>query len=270
MLQARSKHSPARLTVMAEPAGGEPDIARVASLFSDPRRACVLMALADGRALPAGRLAQEAGVAPSTVSNHLTILLNHGLLTVLKQGRHRYYRLATPQVETILEALAGVAPQKPITSLRDHTKAHALRAARTCYNHLAGTAGVQLFSDMIESGWITGGDGHHDPDSRVDRLSSNGRGTQYRLTARGADTLGTHGLPDRLLATTQPLRYCIDWTEQAHHLAGPLGQAITDRLFELGAISRGTVARSVSINEGSLIDAIGGCTNRQPHQAPLP
>src|SRR5262245_47661212 len=136
---------------MTQPTGGEPDIAAVAALFADARRARVLMALADGRALPAGRLAQEAGVAASTASNHLALLLDHGLVTATKQGRHRYYRLATPHVEKILEALAGLAPQKPITSLREHTRAHALRSGRTCYNHLAGKAGVRLFADMISS-----------------------------------------------------------------------------------------------------------------------
>ncbi|MGC7094627.1 ArsR/SmtB family transcription factor [Amycolatopsis lurida] len=234
---------------MAEPIRGEPDIAAVAALFADTRRARVLLALADGRALPAGRLAQEAGVAASTASNHLGILLDRGLVTVLKQGRHRYYRLATPQVEKILEALAGLAPRKPITSLREHTRARAVRTGRTCYHHLAGRAGVRLFADLIECGWLEGGDGRHDPDSAVDRLSAPGRGNQYRLTATGAAALGAHGIADHLLSTTRPVRYCVDWTEQAHHLAGPLGRAITDRLFDLGAISRGTVPRSVVIGD---------------------
>lgn len=138
---------------------GEPDIAGVASAFADPRRARVLMALADGRALPAGRLAQEAGVSASTISNHLAVLLNHELVAVEHQGRHRYYRLATDDVEGVLEALARLAPRTPITSLRGHTRAHAVRRARTCYRHLAGQAGVDLFQRFIAAGWITGGDG---------------------------------------------------------------------------------------------------------------
>src|SRR4051812_39195195 len=101
---------------------GEPDIAGVASAFADPRRARVLMALADGRALPAGRLAQEAGVSASTISNHLAVLLNHELVAVEQQGRHRYYRLLTDDVEGVLEALARLAPAAPISSLRAHTR----------------------------------------------------------------------------------------------------------------------------------------------------
>lgn len=98
------------MTTTAGTAGGDPDLAHVAVAFADPRRVRVLVALADGRALPAGRLAEEAGVAASTVSNHLAILLDHGLVTVWQQGRHRYYRLTGPDVEGVLEALARLAP----------------------------------------------------------------------------------------------------------------------------------------------------------------
>lgn len=226
---------------------GEPNIAGVASAFADARRARVLMALADGRALPAGRLAQEAGVSASTISNHLAVLLNHELVAVEQLGRHRYYRLATDDVEGVLEALARLAPRTPITSLRAHTRAHAIRSARTCYRHLAGQAGVELFRRLVAAGWIAGGDGLHRPEITGDRLSSPGKGDQYRLTASGAESLEAWGVTHDRLSTARPLRYCIDWTEQAHHLAGPLGTAITDRLFELGWITRGPVPRSVSV-----------------------
>jgi DNA-binding transcriptional ArsR family regulator len=205
------------------------------------------MALADGRALPAGRLAEEAGVAASTISNHLAILLQHGLVTVEQQARHRYYSLAGAEVEGVLEALARLAPRTAVTSLRQHTKAAALRNARTCYRHLAGQLGVRLFRQMLHAGWITGGDGHHDPTIACDRLSAPGKGTQYQLTHRGAKALGQWNLPPGVLTQERPLRYCIDWTEQAHHLAGPLGTAITDRFFELGWITRGTIPRSVRL-----------------------
>lgn len=228
---------------------GEPDIARVATAFADARRARVLMALADGRALPAGRLAEEAGVSASTISNHLTVLLNHGLVTVDQQGRHRYYRLATHEVEGVLEALARLAPQTPITSLRAHTRTNAVRTARTCYRHLAGQVGVELFQRYINVGWITGGDGIHHPERSGDKLSSSGKGEHYRLTTTGAEALTEWGIEARLLSTTRPLRYCIDWTEQAHHLAGPLGTAVTDHLFGLGWIARNNVPRSVDITD---------------------
>ncbi|MGC4934427.1 ArsR/SmtB family transcription factor [Gordonia sp. DT30] len=225
---------------------GQPDIAGLASAFADPRRVRVLVALADGRALPAGRLAQEAGVAASTVSNHLSVLLAHELVTVEQQGRHRYYRLANGEVERVLSALAALAPQTPVTSLREHTRAAALRTARTCYHHLAGQAGTELFRRFLGAGWITGGDGLHHPGTD-DRLSAPGRAVDYSLTSRGADALASWQIPSRLLATGQPLRYCVDWTEQAHHLGGPLGTAVTARLLDLGWIRRGRVPRSIRV-----------------------
>lgn len=228
---------------------GEPDIAHIATAFADARRARVLKALADGRALPAGRLAEEAGVSASTISNHLTVLLNHGLVTVDKQGRHRYYRLATHEVEGVLEALAKLAPRTPITSLRAHTRAHAVRAARTCYRHLAGQAGVDLFQRFISAGWITGSDGLHHPELAGDRLSSSGKGQHYRLTLSGSEALAEWGIEQSLLSTTRSLRYCIDWTEQAQHLAGPLGTTITAHLFDLGWIVRNKIPRSVDITD---------------------
>lgn len=229
--------------------GGDPEIARVAAVFADPRRARVLTALADGRALPAGRLAEEAGVAASTISNHLAILLNHGFVTARQEGRHRYYRLASADVEGVLEALARLAPRAPVTSLREHTKASALRTGRTCYRHLAGRLGVRVFRRMIDVDWVAGGDGLHHPDESEDRLSAPGKGTRYRLTGPGARALAQLGVPEAALSTTRALRYCVDWTEQAHHLAGPLGTAVTGRLFDLAWITRGTVPRSVRLTE---------------------
>ncbi|WP_018180439.1 ArsR/SmtB family transcription factor [Jongsikchunia kroppenstedtii] len=222
----------------------DPDLAGVASAFADPRRIRVLMALCDGRALPAGRLAAEAGVSASTVSNHLSVLLKQSLVDVEQHGRNRYYRLATPHVEAVLEALAGLAPQRPITSLRQHTRARALRTGRTCYRHLAGRLGVDLFRSMLTRGWIIGGDGRFHPDTG-DRLSAPGSSTDYRLTADGADQLAEFGLPQRLLRPGVALTYCVDWTEQAHHLSGPLGTAIATTMFDAGWIVRGTTPRSV-------------------------
>ncbi|MFJ3956874.1 ArsR/SmtB family transcription factor [Arthrobacter sp. NPDC090010] len=237
---------------------GEPDIAAVAAAFADPRRARVLMALSDGRALPAGRLAEEAGVSASTVSNHLAMLLNRRLVTVEQQGRSRYYRLATQEVEGVLEALARLAPREPITSLRVHTRMHALRSGRTCYRHLAGQAGVALFRRMIAADWVEGDDGLYRPERDGDRLSAPGKGNHYRLTDNGITALSDWGIAAEHLTATPPLRYCVDWTEQAHHLAGPLGTAIASRLFDLGWAFRGTVPRSVEITtEGSAgLDAL--------------
>lgn len=100
---------------------------------------------------------------------------------------------------------------------------------------------------MIDAGWVAGGDGRHRPGDTTDRLSAPGKGTGYRLTADGAGMLAKLGVPETVLNTTTPLRYCVDWTEQAHHLSGPLGAAVTDRLFELDWITRGVVPRSIQV-----------------------
>src|SRR5438270_2405810 len=109
---------------------GDADIASVGALVSDPARGRILLALGDGRALPASVLADEAGVASSTASAHLGKLLDGGLLTVEQHGRHRYFRISKPEVGELLEALARLAPAEPVRSLRQGTKAQALRFAR--------------------------------------------------------------------------------------------------------------------------------------------
>src|SRR6266511_3670464 len=126
------------VTVGYTPMNGDTNISAIASVLADPGRCRVLAALGDGRALPASMLAAEAGVAPSTASEHLSKLVRAGLLTVERHSRHRYFRLAGPDVADLLEALARVAPPSPVRSLREGTRAHALRSARTCYDHLAG------------------------------------------------------------------------------------------------------------------------------------
>ena len=241
---------------------GEADIALIGALIGEPARARVLMALVDGRALPASRLAAEAGVAPSTASEHLARLTAAGLVTVRPAGRSKFYRLASPAVADALEAISRISPDQPIRSLRQGSYARALREARTCYNHLAGRLGVGLFTGMLSRGLLAGGDGYHHPEQAVlDRLSAPGRDLSYRLTPHGEAVLGELGLDlDAILARRPAARYCLDWSEQRHHLAGPLGTALADRLFELGWVARGQRRRVVRVTEAGqagLTSALG-------------
>jgi DNA-binding transcriptional ArsR family regulator len=230
---------------------GDTDIAKVASLMADPARAKILLALGDNRALAASVLADEAGVAASTTSSHLKKLVEGGFLTVEKHGRHRYYRLAGPHVGQLLEALARVAPPAPVKSLKEGTRAQAVRFARTCYDHLAGKLGTELMAAMLERGWLEGGDGQFDPArAREDRLSAPGWDVDYRLTDRGVEELAGFGVRVGRLPTRRRLvRYCIDWSEQRHHLAGALGAAIADRTFELGWARRARNSRAVHLTD---------------------
>jgi DNA-binding transcriptional ArsR family regulator len=182
-------------------------------------------------------LAVEADVAASTASEHLAKLVDGGLLACERHGRHRYYRMAGPDVARLLEAMARLAPPEPVTSLREGTRARALRVARTCYDHLAGQVGTGLMAAMIDGRLIEGGDGvYHSEAARRDRLSAAGHDVDYVLTARGADVLDALGVDlDGAAASRRPfVRYCVDWSEQRHHLAGALGAAVRDRFVELG------------------------------------
>jgi hypothetical protein len=139
------------------------------------------------------------------------------------------------------------APKRsgPVRSLREGTRAHAIRSARTCYDHLAGRLGVGVMQALIADGAITGGEGVHRFDGD-DRLSAQGHDVDYRLTRAGARKLAALGIeePEAL-----PLRYCVDWTEQAHHLSGPLGRALATRLLDLGWIRRADRGRAVHVTD---------------------
>jgi DNA-binding transcriptional ArsR family regulator len=231
---------------------GDVDLAHTAALIGDPGRARVLRALTDGRELAASVLAHEAGVAPSTASVHLAKLVDGGLVVGERRGRHRYFRLATPEVARALEALARIAPVAPVRSLREGTKAHAVRAARTCYDHLAGRLGVALMSGLIDAGLLTGGDGRYErARARGDRPSAAGRDLDYRLSDGGAHRLRGLGVDvDGAMAGPRaPIRYCVDWSEQDHHLSGALGAALAARLFDLRWVRRLPRTRAVLLTD---------------------
>jgi predicted transcriptional regulator len=234
------------------------DIAAVAGLFAEPARSRMVLALLDGRALPASRLAAEAGVAASTASEHLSVLLDGGAVAVEQEGRRRYYRLAGPEVAAVVEQLGSMAKMAPVRSLRDGTRAQALRRARTCYDHLAGALGVGVLAGLIDRGFVAGHDGSFRPG--IDRRSSRGGDTPYELTDAGRAWLGTLGVvvPD---GERRPaLGHCIDWTEERHHLSGRVGAALKERFFQLRWLEPGPVRRSVVVTDlgrRSLRDQLG-------------
>ena len=130
----------------------ESDIAPVAALLAARARAAILLALLAGLPRAAGELSKLAGVSPATTSAHLARLLNGGMLTVEKQGRHRYYRLSGPEVANLIEVIAEVSPWQPARGLRQSREAALLAGARSCYDHLAGQAGVALLDALLAAG----------------------------------------------------------------------------------------------------------------------
>jgi len=205
----------------------------VASLVGDPARANMLTALMTGRALTASELAQEAGITPQTASSHLSKLEAGRLIEPEKQGRHRYYRLADPDVAGVLEGLAGLAARAGHMRLRTGPKDPALRRARICYDHLAGDLGVQMLDSM-----------------KAQRLV---RQTKHdiELTAEGARFLERHlQISQTMLAHPRRAvcKACLDWSERRHHLAGTLGAAMMSRFAELKWAARDSVPGSRVVN----------------------
>ena len=194
-----------------------PSIAGVAALLGDPARANMLTALMDGRALTVSELAGAAGVALPTASGHLAKLGEAGLLTAEKQGRHRYYRLSDPDVAVVLEGLMGLAQRTGAARARTGPRDGALRAARICYDHLAGERGVALMQGLTRQGWLTDG---ADPE----------------VTPEGRAALVEFGLDlDRMAGGRRPLcRACLDWSERRSHLGGALGAAIMGEVLARG------------------------------------
>ena len=205
-MEVSPRHTGVMATVIAP--GGDVDVASVAALFADRTRARVLMALSDGRALPASVLAAEAGVTAQAASAQLSRLQAAGLLAVEQSGRHRYYRLATGQVTAILEALAQLAPAQPVRSLRQSTRAAALRSARACYDHLAGRLGVQLTQALIDHRALAPTDGIPDTRRRSgDGLSSQLAEHPWVLGPSAVEVFAGLGIAsDRLAADRRPSR----------------------------------------------------------------
>lgn len=211
--------------------------AEVASLAGDPARAGMLHALMDGRALTASELAQVAGIAPQTASGHLARLAAAGLVRVEKQGRHRYHRLASPAVarmmESIMQVASDAAPMR--RTVRTGPRDAALRAARTCYDHLAGRLGVALADGLVAGGHVELAD-----DAGL--VTGGGIALLGRIGIDAAALSAGHGKRARVLC-----RPCLDWSERRPHLAGAIGAALCTRSFEEGWIRRIEGTRAVTI-----------------------
>lgn len=211
----------------------EPDLARIAATVGDPRRIQMLSLLMEGRALTAKELALGAGVEPATASAHLKRLLDDGLLSVAAQGRHKYFRFASDDVAQLVETLMRVAPRRaaPAPSRRGD---EAIRQARLCYDHLAGSLGTGLFALMLKKQWL-----RDDP----------GQAGELQLTPRGGKALSSLGV-DVESAGRRRRRFacrCLDWSERRDHLAGSLGAEIAQHLQALKWIERRKHTREVKV-----------------------
>lgn len=206
-----------------------PDIAYIASLIGDPARANMLTALMSGRALTASELASEAGVTGQTASTHLSKMVEGGLLRPRKQGRHKYFALASDDVAQVLEALMGLAAGSGHLRRRTGPKDEKLRKARVCYNHLAGDMGTRLYGSLLDQRYLV---------FVADTVTVTDQGAAF-VRAFGID-LAT------LVGQRAPLcRECLDWSERRPHLAGSLGRAFLSRFEALSWARRDQNSRAV-------------------------
>lgn len=213
-----------------------PDIARIAALIGDPARANILTALMSGKALTASELAGEAGVSASTASSHLGRLLEGGLVKEARQGRHKYFALAGEDVAQVLEVLMGFAAGQGHLRTRTGPKDAQLREARVCYNHLAGSRGIQLYDSLFARDFM--------------EL----RGDDLFLTEAGQGFVRTLGVDfDQLVKSRAPVcRTCLDWSARRPHLAGSLGRALFKRFEMMGWAYRVRDTRAVQFSSDGL------------------
>jgi DNA-binding transcriptional ArsR family regulator len=207
-----------------------PDIASIAALLGDATRGRMLVALMDGRALTATELALEGGVTPSTASSHLARLTAGGLVALARQGRHRYFRIAGPEIAAVLEGLMSIAPGH--RRVRTGPEDEGLRRARVCYDHLAGESGVRLLERLRQ------------------RKIVGGRDDAVALTRAGELWASKLGIDVRVLRAKRRslCRPCLDWSERRTHLAGAFGAALLDRLFALRYAPRELGSRAVTFS----------------------
>jgi DNA-binding transcriptional ArsR family regulator len=191
----------------------EPDLVRIASAVGDASRIRMLGLLMEGRALTAKELALGAGIEPATATSHLKRLQDDGLVASTAQGRHKYFRFASSDVAQLVETLMRIAPRKPA---QKQMPKEPIRAARYCYDHLAGSLGTGILSAMLRKGWLE----NDEADAR-----------QLKVTVKGEKAMARWGIDveEARARRRQFACRCLDWSERQDHLGGALGAAIAER-----------------------------------------
>ncbi len=206
------------------------ELAAWARMLADGTRATVCLALLDGRAWTATELARVAKVSRPTISEHLNLLVDGGLLTEVRQGRHRYVKLAGPDTAELIEGLAALAPRRTevANSLSAVSKRDAFARARTCYDHLAGKLGVALADAMTERGLLDWSEG-------------------ISLTPSGLAWLEHLGIQVEPGRGRPAVRSCLDVTERRPHLAGAVGAALCGHALRQGWVSHIPGGRALKV-----------------------
>ncbi|MGA8530876.1 MAG: helix-turn-helix transcriptional regulator [Acidobacteriaceae bacterium] len=218
-------------------------ISAVAAAIGEPARTRMLCSLLDGHARTGTELAILADVSPSTASVHLSRLKNERLVRVAAQGRHRYYALAGPEVARALErlsVLAGVTRARFVPSTPEP-----LRAARSCYDHMAGALAVALHDRFLALGWIT----YSGTRTTARRIAKTRSGASYLVTSAGETALSGLGVDiEPLRAQRRRFAYgCLDWSERRPHLGGALGAALLTHVLARRWVARELDSRALRL-----------------------
>lgn len=200
-------------------------------MIGDPTRARMLAALMGGEFMAAGELARAAGVMPQTASTHIAKLVDNELVVVRSQGRHRYFRLADADIAHALEALSLVAERNTVADKWQRGAYKPLKAARTCYGHLAGELGVELFEGLLARGTLAPHDGH------------------FVITETGREQLRALGVALPSGATGRRFAYpCLDWSERRDHLAGSLAVALLEHALAKAWLQKVKDSRALQLS----------------------
>ncbi|PAD38953.1 helix-turn-helix transcriptional regulator [Terribacillus sp. 7520-G] len=208
-------------------------VAAAASLLSEESRSIMLTMMMDGRFHTSGELARAAGITPQTASFHLKKLEEAGFLSRAKQGRHRYYGLKDPAIAQVMESLLTITPPVQVSSFNQAAEDQAIRFARTCYDHLAGSLGILVAETLASNEYV-----------RKEQ-------EQFTLTPMGEAFFSSFGIDLRTLRKKRRsfCHCCLDWSERKHHLAGSLGNALLERFFELNWLKRKSGSRALLLTE---------------------
>lgn len=201
---------------------------RVAEALSDPAREAIVSALADGKAMPAGELAEIAGISPQSASAHLQKLVDASVLAVWAQGRFRYYRISDDEVASLIENLVNLATRADAIGRRRDSIADELRQSRSCYCHLAGRLGVLLSEALMRRRLVTIA------------------GREGQVTGKGLAWCRIEEI-DFAPTRSPHLRLCNDWTERVPHFSGAFPNAILQRLTETRGLEPGKIPRALRL-----------------------
>lgn len=211
----------------------EPSVSVVAALIADKSRAAILESLMNGKSYTASELANQAKITIQTTSSHLAKLVEGNLLLVEKHGRYRYYRLASVEVAEMIEMMSSFAPKPKIQSLKESRTKESIHYARTCYDHLAGTLGVNWTQYLLDNRFMIE------------------KERDYVITQTGTAFFESLGINIHLLQKKKRAfaRRCLDWSERRYHLAGALGAAVTDYFIENNWVEKNSVNRGLLLTD---------------------